>query len=70
MLAVVGMCVIMNAARFIVQNMSTYYKHKGEWQKPVLIMMPELFGDKKAYTCGEDEHRYKTMMVTAVAMPQ
>ena len=69
MLAVVGMCMIMNAAGFVIDNMRTHDKNKREWQQPVLVVMPNLLGDKKPYAGSENEYGHKAVMMTAVTMP-
>ena len=69
MVAVVGMCVIMNAARFIVEQVSRNNEHQCEWQKPVLIMVPYLFCHQETYSCSENDYRHNAVVMPSVAMP-
>jgi hypothetical protein len=70
MVAIVGMCMIMNAAGFIIQNMSRNDKHNGKWQEPVLMVMPHLLGYKKSYAGCENQYGGKIVVVAPVSVPQ
>jgi hypothetical protein len=63
------MSVIMNAARFVIENMRTNYEYKGKRKKPVLVMMPYLFCHEKTDSGSENQHRYNAVMVTPVTVP-
>jgi hypothetical protein len=69
MVTIIRMRVVMDTAGFIVDNMRTNYKHKRERKKPVLVVMPELFCEQEANTCGKNQHRNKAVMMAPVAMP-
>ena len=70
MVAVVGVRVIMNLAGLVVENMCADYKYKGKGKEPVLVVMPYLFSNEKSYSGSKNENWHKTVMMTAVAMPQ
>ena len=70
MVAVVRMGVIMNTAGFVVENMTTNNKHQSKGKKPVLIVVPDLFGNEKTYSCSKNKHGHQTVMMAEVAMPK
>ena len=70
MVTVVGVSVIMNTAGFVVENMTTNNKHQSKGKKPVLIVVPDLFGNEKTYSGSKNKNGHKTMMMPAVAMPK
>jgi hypothetical protein len=68
-MTVVGMCVIMDAARFVVENMRTNDKYEGKWKKPVLVMMPHLLCYQKTNAGSENKYRYEAVMMAPVPVP-
>lgn len=70
MVAIVGMCVVMYAASFVVQYMRRNDKHDGKWQQPVLIVVPDLLGNQETEARCEYQERGNVMMMTTIAVPK
>lgn len=70
MVTVVGVCMIVDPAGFVVKHMRRNNKNYGKWEEHVLIAMPNLLGNQKGETGREDENGYQAMMMKAVPMPQ
>ena len=69
MIAVVGMGVIMNSARFIIKKMSRNNEHDGEGQQVILDMMEKLFSYQESNAKGKYQDRCNVMMMLPVAVP-
>jgi hypothetical protein len=70
MVAVVRMGMVMDAAGPVIAEMGTHDKGHGDQNHPIVLAGQELFGSQEGKTYRKQEHRYITMVVLSVAMPQ
>ena len=70
MVTIIGMCVVMNAASFIIHKMGGNNEYDGEWQKVNLVMMPYLLRNQEQKACGKHEQGDRAMVMPAVSMPK
>jgi hypothetical protein len=68
--AIIRMRVIMNPACLVVHEVSGHNQYDSKRQKPILEVVPHLFGDKEDDASIENENGHLAVMVPAVAMPK
>jgi hypothetical protein len=69
MVAIVGVRVIMYAARAIISKMGPNDSDNGQCQEPVLLVVPDLLGNQEQYTHGENKKWRQAMVMAAVSVP-
>jgi hypothetical protein len=69
-IAVGGVSVVVHAARFVIDQMSADDGSKGQQKQPVLMLMPDLFGNKERYSKKKNRDRSEAVVVLSEAVPQ
>ena len=68
MITILLMRMVVNPASFVVDNVGGYNSQNCWHQQPVFILHHEKFQHQKEKTCRENNHGYKTVMMSAIAV--
>ncbi len=69
MIAVVGVGMVMDPARTVIDNMGYYDQDHRHRKEPKLVMMPYLFEQQKSNAGHKHEHRYQAVVMFPESMP-
>ena len=68
MITILLVCMVVNPACFVVDNVGGYNAQNRWYQQPNFILHHEKFQHQKQKTCGKNNHGRKTVVVSAIAM--